>query len=169
MDSTKAVARQTSGGGRRAAAGAAWRKPELYEIIKLHKERLLEFAMDHQNGASKWIMDQINNEHSVLSLPQYHPDFNPIENIWAQTNGENSVTIKDVRANTEIMTQDQSDNRVDNFIINIRSSSEIEIQNNNVIARACACAGRVAPVTPRAPRRTPHASCHYRFCRFNKS
>lgn len=48
-------------------------KPELYELIKLHKDRYKIFVFDnllHQFG------------HSVLRLPPYHPDLNPIEMIW---------------------------------------------------------------------------------------
>lgn len=50
-------------------------KPELYKIIKSHKEQYTEFAIDR-------IMEE--HGHKIVRLPPYHPDFNPIENIWAQ-------------------------------------------------------------------------------------
>lgn len=50
-------------------------KPDLYEIIKRHKEKYTEFAIDR-------IMEE--HGHKIIRLPPYHPDFNPIENIWSQ-------------------------------------------------------------------------------------
>jgi transposase len=49
-------------------------KPELYGIIKQHKTRNPRYKLDtllHEHG------------HNVLRLPPYHPEFNPIEKIWA--------------------------------------------------------------------------------------
>lgn len=48
-------------------------KPELYSLIKLHKDHNKVFVFDNllkQSG------------HFVLRLPPYHPDLNPIEMIW---------------------------------------------------------------------------------------
>lgn len=49
-------------------------KPQLYSLIKLKKPQLKMYKIDAvlaQHG------------HSVLRLPPYHPDLNPIELIWA--------------------------------------------------------------------------------------
>ncbi|XP_060808779.1 uncharacterized protein LOC132903764 [Amyelois transitella] len=53
-------------------------KPELYNIVKKHKEQFKKFNID-----------AILNEagHSVLRLPPYHPDLNPIEMAWSQIKG----------------------------------------------------------------------------------
>ncbi|RZB39640.1 DDE 3 domain containing protein [Asbolus verrucosus] len=51
-------------------------KPELYAIIKMHKNRNPRYKLDillNEHG------------HNVLRLPPYHPEFNPIEKIWAIT------------------------------------------------------------------------------------
>ena len=48
-------------------------KPELYKLIKLHKPQHVEYKIDPvfaQHG------------HTVLRLPPYHPELNPIEKIW---------------------------------------------------------------------------------------
>jgi len=49
-------------------------KPQLYKIILQHKPLYV-----------KYVLDSILEEegHSVLRLPPYHPDLNPIEMIWA--------------------------------------------------------------------------------------
>lgn len=49
-------------------------KPELYDLIKLHKINNSQFKLDALLAAY---------EHSVLRLPPYHPELNPIEKIWA--------------------------------------------------------------------------------------
>lgn len=49
-------------------------KPDLYNIIKVHKPTFKTYEIDEmltQRG------------HSVLRLPPYHPDLNPIELVWA--------------------------------------------------------------------------------------
>ncbi|XP_028165299.1 uncharacterized protein LOC114356372 [Ostrinia furnacalis] len=53
-------------------------KPELYNLIKKYKEQFKKFSID-----------EILNEagHSVLRLPPYHPDLNPIEMAWSQIKG----------------------------------------------------------------------------------
>lgn len=58
-------------------------KPELYHIIKTNKENLTELAIDRllkQQG------------HSVVRLPPFHPDFNPMAHVWTQVKG--NVTNK---------------------------------------------------------------------------
>lgn len=60
-------------------------KPELYEIIKIHKPKFPRYALDtllHQHG------------HTALRLPPYHPELNPIEKIWA--NVKNWVAARNV-------------------------------------------------------------------------
>lgn len=49
-------------------------KPELYCIIKEHKPRFSRYRLDTLLSEHK---------HNVLRLPPYHPEFNPIEKIWA--------------------------------------------------------------------------------------
>ena len=48
-------------------------KPQLYQLILLHKDRCKEYKIDS-------ILR--NNNHSVLRLPAYHPELNPIRKIW---------------------------------------------------------------------------------------
>lgn len=48
-------------------------KPELYELIKKHKTET----------PLKLDMLMASHQHSVLRLPPYHPELNPIEKIWA--------------------------------------------------------------------------------------
>lgn len=59
---------------RNIAHDSAITKPELYEIIKAHK-----------TAYPKYKLDTLLSEkgHSVLRLPPYHPELNPIEKIWA--------------------------------------------------------------------------------------
>lgn len=44
-------------------------------IIKRHKEKYTEFAIDR-------IMKEYG--HKIIRFPPYHPDFNRIENIWSE-------------------------------------------------------------------------------------
>lgn len=63
-------------------------KPQLYKLIKLSKEQ-------HK----KYSIDQIlaENNHSVLRLPPYHPELNPIEMVWAAI--KVYVASKDIKWN----------------------------------------------------------------------
>lgn len=49
-------------------------KPELYELVKLHKTK-----------NEKYCLDELLKKHGhhVLRLPPYHPDLNPIEMVWS--------------------------------------------------------------------------------------
>lgn len=53
-------------------------KPTLYELVKQHKP-----------VSKRYLIDDVLKEHnhSCLRLPPYHPDLNPIENIWAIVKG----------------------------------------------------------------------------------
>lgn len=62
--------------------------PELYQLIKLYKPRLCRYLLD----------ETVQKEgHTVLRLPPYHPDLNPIELIWADVKG--FVASKNVSCN----------------------------------------------------------------------
>lgn len=50
----------------------------LYEIVKQNKDKFKAFKIDK-------IFSEAG--HTVLRLPPYHPDLNPIEMIWAQVKG----------------------------------------------------------------------------------
>jgi arsenate reductase-like glutaredoxin family protein len=63
-------------------------KPELYSKIKLHKPVHKLYAVDSLMA---------HHGHSVLRLPPYHPELNPIEKIWAQVKNyvaTHNVTFK---------------------------------------------------------------------------
>jgi len=49
-------------------------KAELYNLIKMHKLQYETFAIDSLLA---------DHGHTVLRLPPYHPDLNPIEKLWA--------------------------------------------------------------------------------------
>lgn len=69
-------------------------KPQLYEIILKNKARFIEYKIDE-------ILRQ--HGHTVLRLPPYHPQFNPIENIWGIV--KNYVAKRNVTMNmSSIMT-----------------------------------------------------------------
>ena len=61
-------------------------KAKLYDLIKLHKPQYKIFAIDcllTEHG------------HTVIRLPPYHPDLNPIEKIWGTVRvAEKNVTFK---------------------------------------------------------------------------
>lgn len=63
-------------------------KPKLYEIIKNNKKRHVTYKFDNLLRS---------HGHTVLRLPPYHPDLNPIELIWATVKhnvGARNVTFK---------------------------------------------------------------------------
>lgn len=63
-------------------------KPELYQLIKLNKNRTKMFKIDALLA---------EHGHSVIRLPPYHPDLNPIELIWASIKehvAQKNVTFK---------------------------------------------------------------------------
>lgn len=68
-------------------------KPQLYKLIQLHKPMYKRFVVN----------ELLEREgHSVLRLPPYHPELNPIELIWADIKScvarhNTTFTMKDVR------------------------------------------------------------------------
>jgi transposase len=63
-------------------------KPQLYRLIQIHKPRAQKYVVDH-------ILASYG--HTVLRLPPYHPDLNPIEMIWSQVKewvASRNVTFK---------------------------------------------------------------------------
>lgn len=119
-------------------------KPELYSIIKRHKHQFKKYSLDT-------IMEA--HGHTVLRLPPYHPDLNPIENIWSQVKGHVSkynvkmnmtevqrllnekfssigqdewqkVVDHAIKCEDEFMTLEEAiDERLDQFIINPNEDS----------------------------------------------
>jgi transposase len=69
-------------------------KPQLYRLIQLHKPTNKRFFVD----------ELLQREgHSVLRLPPYHPELNPIELIWAE------VKSHIARNNVSFATKDVKD------------------------------------------------------------
>jgi hypothetical protein len=58
---------------------------ELYDLIKMHKPQYATFAIDGLLA---------EHGHTVIRLPPYHPDLNPIEQIWGIV--KNRVAAKNV-------------------------------------------------------------------------
>ena len=56
-------------------------KAELYDLIKMHKPQYETFAIDRLLA---------DHGHTVLRLPPYHPDLNPIEKMWGYREEQNS-------------------------------------------------------------------------------
>ncbi|KAJ4451636.1 hypothetical protein ANN_03105 [Periplaneta americana] len=54
-------------------------KPVLYDIVKRSKDRFRTYEIDTV---------AVQHGHTVLRLPPYHCDFNPIELIWAQVKSD---------------------------------------------------------------------------------
>ncbi|XP_053378674.1 uncharacterized protein LOC123526970 [Mercenaria mercenaria] len=55
----------------------------------LQKRQVIDLCKTHQPAKPIFSVDQIltRHGHSVIRLPQYHPDLNPIELIWATLKG----------------------------------------------------------------------------------
>jgi transposase len=60
-------------------------KVELYDLIKMHKPQYETFAIDGLLA---------KHGHTMIRLPPYHPDLNPIEKIWGVV--KNRVAAKNV-------------------------------------------------------------------------
>jgi transposase len=60
-------------------------KAELYDLIKMHKPQYETFAIDCLVA---------EHGHTVIRLPPYHPDLNPIEKIWGIV--KNRIAAKNV-------------------------------------------------------------------------
>jgi transposase len=52
-------------------------KPQIYDIIRKHKQVFIKYSLDGIGILSK-------EGHDIIRLPPYHPDLNPIEMIWSQ-------------------------------------------------------------------------------------
>lgn len=65
-------------------------KTQLYDLVLKNKQRFVEYKIDT-------ILSQ--HGHTALRLPPYHPQFNPIENIWGIVKG--FVAKKNVSMNME--------------------------------------------------------------------
>jgi hypothetical protein len=60
-------------------------KAELYDFIKMHKPQYVTFAIDCLVA---------EHGHTLIRLPPYHPDLNPIENNWG--NVKTRIAAKNV-------------------------------------------------------------------------
>lgn len=65
-------------------------KPQLYQVIKRYKDQYITYKFDE-------ILQR--NGHTVLRLPPYHPDLNPIELIWATV--KNNVAARNINFKME--------------------------------------------------------------------
>lgn len=76
----------------------AWRKAEIVDWLEsknidhnpnMIKRQLLEIARLHKSAYNKYVVDEMARERgiTVLRLPPYHCELNPIELIWAQLKG----------------------------------------------------------------------------------
>lgn len=61
-------------------------KPELYNLVKLHKAKHIQYSIDGIFA---------KKAHTVPRLPPYHPELNPIEKIWSI--GKNWVASRNVK------------------------------------------------------------------------
>ena len=93
-------------------------KAVLYELVKQHKSRYMRYNTDEKAK---------ENGHTVLRLPLYHCDLNPIEMVWSQikqyTKARNTTfKIKDVdllmREAITHVTAEQCDNYGQNVLKN---------------------------------------------------
>jgi transposase len=91
-------------------------KPELYRLICLHKSIYKEFAIDKLLTESG---------HDVLRLPPYHPDLNPIENIWSIIKGY--VASKNVDMTLSVVEK----------LVKEKMSSVTSVEWDNVCRHAC--------------------------------
>jgi hypothetical protein len=83
-------------------------KPELYEKIKIHKP-----------NRQVYVIDKLLSEHghSVLRLPPYHPELNPIELMWALVKNYvaahndkfNNVKVEEWKKNSDHVTKIEDD------------------------------------------------------------
>lgn len=87
---------------------SAWRKAEIADWLKsknidydesMLKVELLNIARLHKSAFNKYVVDEMARERgiTVLRLPPYHCELNPIELIWAQVKGyvaRNNTTFK---------------------------------------------------------------------------
>lgn len=72
------------------AADSKLYKAELYSLIKLHKADNIKYRIDE-------IITKAG--HTVLRLPPYHPDLNPIEMIWGAV--KNAIASRNVTGKKE--------------------------------------------------------------------
>jgi hypothetical protein len=66
-------------------------KPQLKRLIHIHESSAQKYVVDHIQASY--------GQHTVLRLPPYHPDLNPIEMIWLQIN--EWVASRNVKFKTE--------------------------------------------------------------------
>jgi len=72
-------------------------KAELYDLIKMHKLQYETFAID-------CLLAEYG--HTVIRLPPYHPDLNPIEKIWGIV--KTRIAAKNVTFQCEMFSNWQS-------------------------------------------------------------
>ncbi|KAJ8909981.1 hypothetical protein NQ315_013573, partial [Exocentrus adspersus] len=97
-------------------------KLELYNIIKYHKEATITYRLDillQQHG------------HTILRLPPYHPEVNPIEKIWAMV--KNRVAARNVtfKLNDVEASAREEFNHSLVFTVNTGSSDEEDFESTS--------------------------------------
>lgn len=127
-------------------------KPELYSLVLQHKSKYKMFKIDALLA---------EHGHSVLRLPPYHPDLNPIEMIWCclkQKVGKRNVSfsmtaiqqmvkevcenitrdnwlsrVNHVKKNEQIYRDMEPliDEATENFVINLEDDSDSERQSDS--------------------------------------
>jgi hypothetical protein len=74
----------------------AWLLQDLIPVLPPHSIVVMDNATFHKSEETKLLLE--NNGHTLLYLPPYSPDFNPIEHKWAQA--------KKLRRKTQCTIQD---------------------------------------------------------------
>lgn len=96
-------------------------KPEIYHKIVINKPEFVEYKIDE-------LAKQAG--HTILRLPPYHPDLNPIEMIWAAT--KNAIAKRNTTGklkDVEIIAREEF-SKISEVDWNARCEHVIEIENN---------------------------------------
>lgn len=103
------------------------RKAEMIEWLNCHgiscslimlKHDLYEIVKQHKKEKQRYVIDEIasQNGHSIIRLPPYHCDLNPIELIWAQVK-------EDIRRENTTFKLNDVEKLIDSAIIKVSSTN----------------------------------------------